>query len=302
MRSSPLYGSSAVEEERDMCVLLRLSDAQLRIAEILHILTERVVDLLGRERHECIHARLVLRERRERDLQRLIALEAVKLLIHKCMRELTRTIGTEVVEDRAVAVLHAGISLDHERDDELIRHALGLLARVGVGGKHAVDRRLCRRLRLCMRNRLIGKLLALPAVIAIHRVVAAADRRDLADTDLRRLFLDCREVFRRALGRHIAPIEECVNPDLGQPLALCKLEHAEEMIVMAVHAARRNKSHDVQGTAALLHAAYNREQRLVLEEVAVLDVARDARELLIDDAPRADVCVTDLGVAHLPMR
>ena len=93
-----------------------------------------------------------------------------------------------------------------------------------------------------------------------------------------------------------------MDPDLGQPLALREFEHAEEVIVMAVHAARRNKSHDVQGTAALLHAAYNREQRLVLEEVAVLDVARDARELLIDNAPRADICVTDLGVAHLPMR
>ena len=71
---------------------------------------------------------------------------------------------------------------------------------------------------------------------------------------------------------------------------------------MAVHAAWRDQSHDVQGTAALLHAAYNREQCLVLEEVAVLDVARDARELLIDNASRTDVRMPDLGVAHLPVR
>ena len=52
--------NAAVEKEGDVCVLLRLGDAQLRIAEILHILAERVVDLLGREGHERVHPRLIL--------------------------------------------------------------------------------------------------------------------------------------------------------------------------------------------------------------------------------------------------
>ena len=55
----------------------------------------------------------------------------------------------------------------------------------------------------------------------------------------------------------------------------------------------------MQRTAALLDTAHDLQQGFVLKEVAVPDVARDARELLIDDAPRADVRVTDLGVAHL---
>ena len=218
------------------------------------------------------------------------------------MRELTRTVGAEIVEDRAVTVLHAGIALDNKRDDELIRHALRLLARIGIGSEHAVNRRLCHGLCLGVCNRLVGKLLALPAVIAIHRIVAAADCRNLADTDLRRLFLHCLKIFRRTLGRHVASVEECVNPNLGQTLTLGKLKHAEEMVVMAVHAARRDQSHDVQCTAALLYTVYNREQCLVLEEITVLDVACDARELLIDNATRADIRVPDLGVAHLPVR
>ena len=293
---------TAVEEECDVCVLLRLRDAQLGVAEILHILAKGIVDLLGRERHECVHPCLVLRERRKGDLQRLVACEAVKLRIDKGVRELTRTVGTEVVENRAVAVLHALIALDHERHDELIRHALGLLARIRVRCKQPCHSGLRHGLCLRVGNRLIGELLALPALIAIHGVVTPADRSDLADADLRRLFLDRLEILLRALGRHIAPIEEGMNPDLGQTLTLRELEHGKEMIVVTVHAARGDQAHNVQRAAVLLDTVHDGEQCLILKKVSVLDITRDARELLIDDTPCADVRMSDLGVAHLPVR
>ena len=93
-----------------------------------------------------------------------------------------------------------------------------------------------------------------------------------------------------------------MNPDLGQSLALSEFEHGEKMIIVTVHAARRNQSHDMQRTTVLLDPVHDGEQRLVLEKVTVLDVTRDARKLLIDDAPCADIRVADLRVAHLTVR
>ena len=93
-----------------------------------------------------------------------------------------------------------------------------------------------------------------------------------------------------------------MNPDLSQSLALRELEHGKEMIVVTVHAARGDQPHDVQRAAVLLDPAHDGEQRLILEEVAVLDITRNACELLIDDTPCADIRMSDLGVAHLPVR
>ena len=61
--------NTAVEEEGNVCIFLRLGDAQLRVPEILYILTKGIVDLLGRECHERVHPRLVLRECGKWDLQ-----------------------------------------------------------------------------------------------------------------------------------------------------------------------------------------------------------------------------------------
>ena len=71
---------------------------------------------------------------------------------------------------------------------------------------------------------------------------------------------------------------------------------------MAVHATRRNEAHEVQGAVLFLHAVDDRKESFVLEEVAVLDVAGDAGQLLIDDAAGTDVGMTNFGVTHLTIR
>ena len=77
----------------------------------------------------------------------------------------------------------------------------------------------------------------LSAMIAVYCIVAAIDRRDAPDTDLCCLLLDRLEILLCALERYITSIQKRVNPDLRQPLALCQLKHAKEMLVMAVYAA-----------------------------------------------------------------
>ena len=71
---------------------------------------------------------------------------------------------------------------------------------------------------------------------------------------------------------------------------------------MAVHAAVRDEADEVQRVAGAGAAVERRAERRVVEEAAVANAAIDPRQVLIDDPPRADVHVPDLGVAHLAGR
>ena len=278
-----------------MRVLLRFSDAELREAVVLDDLAERLVDVLRRKSDRCIHAVLVLGERSERDLEILIALEAVERLVDERMRELASTIRAEVEEDGAVAILHALIALDDERHDELVVDAV-LVACLEAG-----YRVVCYDA-LCMSDGLIGLLLAVPAMVAVHCVVAAGDRRDLADADLLALCLELLDVRLCALRRHIAAVEEGVDVDVLDALLLCHLEQCVEVALVAVYAARGNEAEQMDSAAIGLGILHDLDEDFVLEEVAVLNITRDARELLVDEAAGTDVRVTDFRVAHLAVR
>ena len=93
-----------------------------------------------------------------------------------------------------------------------------------------------------------------------------------------------------------------MDVDLGDALLLRHLEQRVEVTLVAVHAARGDEAHEMNRAALFLGVLHDGDERLVLEEIAVLDVARDARELLVDEAARADVRVADLRVAHLAVR
>ena len=75
--------------------------------------------------------------------------------------------------------------------------------------------------------------------------------------------------------------------------------HGENVILMAVHAARREQAEQVHGTAGGDGGIDGCGQHGVAGQLVVLDGLGDAREVLIDDAPGAEVHVADFGVAHL---
>src|SRR5205085_3323364 len=106
--------------------------------------------------------------------------------------ELARAVGAEVKEDDGVAVSERRYRVarfTHADDwfDELVGHAA--LVR-------ASDRRdrIVGLLAFAVNQQLIGALCALPTLVAIHRVVAPADRGDLADADLSALVAHRRDV------------------------------------------------------------------------------------------------------------
>ena len=190
-----------------MRVLLRLGDAKLCHALLLDDRAERVLDALGRVGDFDVHAFLVLRHCREREIKPFDAREAVKLRIGEGMREFSRAVGAEIEEYDAVALLHARIAADDGRDDKFVRHLLRV---------RGFDSFLRRRLlhAVALGDGVIRLLDALPALVAIHGVVTSRDRRDLADADLTAFLFELGEIACRARRRYVAPVKEGMHIDL----------------------------------------------------------------------------------------
>ena len=73
------------------------------------------------------------------------------------------------------------------------------------------------------------------------------------------------------------------------------------MVDMAVDPAVGEKTHEMHRPAGLFGPADGGEEGGILKKIPLPDRLGDAGELLIDHAPRADVGVAHLAVAHLPL-
>src|SRR5439155_7279533 len=90
----------------------------------------------------------------------------VEAALEELLRQLAGAVGAEVEEDRGVVAREARPALEHDGLDELVGHA-ALVAR-----SHGGDRVVCV-LALALDDRVVGALRAIPAAVAVHRVVAA---------------------------------------------------------------------------------------------------------------------------------
>ena len=93
-----------------------------------------------------------------------------------------------------------------------------------------------------------------------------------------------------------------MHRDLRHELAPRQFQHREQVVLVAVHAAGREQAEQVQRCARARAPRRSRAQFVIGEEAAVLDGRVDAGEVLVDDAPGAEVHVPDFGIAHLPVR
>ena len=120
------------------------------------------------------------------------------------MRQLAGAVGAEVEVDDEVARRHRQRAVEHRRLDELV--ALATL----VGRRHRLGGRRGARA-APMDDRLVGALGPLPAPVAIHGVVAAADRRDVRPSVEPRL--ERRQQPLRRARRRVAPVGEGMEGD-----------------------------------------------------------------------------------------
>ncbi len=151
-----------------------------------------------------------------------------------------------------------------------------------------------------MDDRIVGELGALPARVAVHRVVAAADRGDA--TRLAQPALELVQVALAAVRQRVAAVGEGVEDDVGHAFLRGELDRRLDVLPARVHAAVGDEAEQVQSPArALARPLACRRQRLVFEEAAVGDRVVDPGQVLLDDRAGAEVEVADLGIAHLPI-
>ena len=136
-------------------------------------------------------------------------------------------------------------------------------------------------------------------MVAIHGVVAAANRGDRHRRRQRRT--QALDVLARRSRRRVAAVGEGMHDSRHT----CLREHLRQrrrVILMRMHAARRDQAHQVAGAAGLPQALDQADQGRGLLDLAVGDGLADARQVLHHDTAGADVEMSDLGVAHLPLR
>ena len=118
-----LFLDAAVEEERDMRVLLRLGDAQLRHAELAQILAEPILHGDARPRDGHVRHGCVILRAADVGSRKELALEAVEIGVDDGAGNLAGTVGTEVEADDAVIVGNRALAVADDGLDELIRDA-----------------------------------------------------------------------------------------------------------------------------------------------------------------------------------
>ena len=155
---------------------------------------------------------------------------------------------------------------------------------------------------LALHHRIVRFLYALKAVVAVHRVVTAHHRSDLPRPDFFHFGLELFDVALAAVGRHVAAVHKAVHVYLGKPALLRHAQQRIEVLDVAVHAAVRDEAVGVQLCASLHRVVHCADKLFFLKEAAGPRCPGDARQLLIYDAPGADIQVPHLGVAHLPFR
>ena len=241
---------------------------------------------------ECVQLLAVLRHAgRGGDPDNALAREARKIRIEQSGQDLAYAVGAEVEAEHAVAVAHAAIVADDRGHHELVAE----IVRVGVRDRRAGIRK-ARALRFhdCADRPWRH---ALPAVVAIHGVVAAADRRDRNGSRQRRQ--QPRNVLARGSRRRVAAVGESMHDSRHARLRQ-NFRQRRGVVLVRMHAARRDQADEVAGAAALAQPLDQALQRRRALDLAVGDGIGDARQVLHHQAPGADIEMADLGIAHLP--
>ena len=280
-----------------MRVLFSFGNAQLRQTLAGNILRKRVLQRFWAEGHADVrHGGVVLRHADEIKREKSVfPLEALKIGIDECTGDLTRTVGAEVEEDDGVARLNRCVLGADGRENEFVRYAVFVGILHGLHRFGSLRSFTVNHCGVCFRH-------ALPAVVAVHCVVTAHYGRYFADADFLHFCHAVGDIIAAGRRRNVASVEERMNVDLFAAALLCKLQERVQVRVVAVHAAVGKETHEVKGLAAFNGLVDRLDECGVLKEIPVFDRLCDARQFLVNDAARADVGVTDFGVAHLAVR
>ena len=224
-----------------------------------------------------------------------LTLKAVKALLSECVCYLSRPVRTIVEENDAVTGAYNALLVADDRLNKFVGNAFVIAAfnrRHGVCGMDAFTH--CHSVKRFFHS--------VPALVSIHGVKAPLNRGDLANAKLLHLALKLGKKARSAGGGNVASIQKGMDVDLFNALTLRHLQKRVKMGIVAVNTAVGQKPHKVKRSILPSAAIHCGGKRLVFKKRAVTYCVGDKRQHLIYNASGADVRVTDLAVADLPLR
>src|SRR5712691_508401 len=298
------FFNGGVEKIGHVRVFLRLRAAQILVAALGKHLRENVLELFRAD--EVMQPRprfFVLRHSyKEKILGPLGVAELAEAGFGEGARGLPRAVGAKIVEDHRIVIPDqtdgqlcfsrgTGRAGNHDGFDELIGDA------VFVAACDRLERVGGLALRFAVNHRAIGLFDALPAVVAVHGIVAPDDRRNLPAAEFAKLLLQLTQKIRAARGRSVAPVQEAMHKDALDLVLARNAEQREHMLDVRVHAAITQQAQQVQ--LPLAPSLHSLEKQRLPEERAAGDELVHARDVHVDDTARADIEVAHFAVAHL---
>ena len=211
-----------------MRVLLRLRRPQILVLQIRKHLRQEVLQFL--RRNHVFQPRpvlVVLRDPYVEQIPRPLGVhKLVKVRRRQRVGHLSRAVRPEVEKNHRVIVVDQPHG--HGRGCASLGHHDGLHKFIRqarfITSLERRNRIIRPRFRLAMNQRAVSQLDALPAVVAIHRVIAPHQRGDLANTQLAHLLLQLPQVVASAVRRRVASVHETVHQHLFHFLLLGHLQ------------------------------------------------------------------------------
>ena len=271
-----------------MGVFLGLRDAQLPQAQVRDMLPEHIFQMRGGEQRRDPEVRLVFGHADERRQGRRPApRKPVEVFSREGLGQLPGPVGAVVGEDRHIPRLHPDQRAIRLHDagglDEFIRLAAGVRH---VNGDEGVVRL---EFGLGVGDQFVGLLRPLPVPVAVHGVIAAHYAGEPALAQFPHLQLRVAQILLGAGGRRVPAVQEGVQVDVLHIVAGGGLQQGEKVLLVVVHPARGQQPHDVHRPAARCRFRQGLVEDGVAGEGPVLYGPGDAGELLVHQAPRADV-------------
>src|SRR6266481_7494809 len=97
-----------------------------------------------------------------------------------------------------------------------------------------------------MNERAVSQLDALPAIVAVHGVVASDQCRYFADAQFAHFLLQLPNVIASAVRRRVASVHETVHKYFFHFLLLGHLQQGKQMLNVGMHAAIAEQSEEMQ--------------------------------------------------------
>jgi hypothetical protein len=165
-----------------------------------------------------------------------------------------------------------------------------------IGSLHGGAGRIAADFAAAKHDGIPGELVALPALVAVHGVVAADDRGDFRTAGLQ-IFFQLGHVGGTAGGRCVAAISDGVDHEVFDSGGFRGIAKRGEVILMRMHAAIADEAEEVQALAFGFFESVHEHGHG--GEFAIANALVDAGEVLIHDATGTEVQVADFAVAHL---